>query len=170
MKLSPLYWRNTPEPFEALIYGSQSFGIEDLTIMAANHRYGILADRDTPDAGQVTLRRLYLYLNRFTQVSAEQAAKRFLPMPWEHAICVGGENVQVTDCEVFSSRSPFGLGFGGGLRNSVVRNNRFFEGDTAHVIAGEGIIFEDNVIEGGPTGRGGGDYADRCTTPATRSA
>ena len=129
--------------------------------MAANHRYGILAERDTPDAGQVTLRRLYLYLNRFTQVSAEQAAKRFLPMPWEHAICVGGENVQVTDCEVFSSRSPFGLGFGGGLRNSVVRNNRFFEGDTAHVIAGEGIIFEDNVIEGGPTGRGGGDYANQ---------
>jgi hypothetical protein len=161
MKLSQLYWRDTPEPVEALIYGSHSFGIEDLTIMAANHRYGILAERDTPDAGQVTLRRLYLYLNRFTQVSAEQAAKRFLPMPWEHAICVGGENVQVTDCEVFSSRSPFGLGFGGGLRNSVIRNNRFFEGDTAHVLAGEGIIFEDNVVEGGPTGRGGGDYANR---------
>ena len=161
MKLSQLYWRDTPEPFEALIYAANSFGIEDLTIMAANHRYGILADRDAPDAGQVTLRRLYLYLNRFMQLSAEQAAKRFLPMPWEHAICVGGENVQVTDCEVFSSRSPFGLGFGGGLRNSVIRNNRFFEGDTAHVIAGEGIIFEDNVIEGGPTGRGGGDYTSR---------
>ena len=61
--------------------------------MAANHRYGILADRDAPDAGQVTLRRLYLYLNRFMQLSAEQAAKRFLrcrgstPSVWAARTC-----------------------------------------------------------------------------------
>ena len=79
-------------------------------------------------------------------------------MPWEHAICLGGENVQVTDCDVFSSRSPFGFK---GLRHSVVRNNRFFEGDVSHIIDGEGIIFEDNQIEGGPTGRGGADYANQ---------
>ena len=76
-------------------------------------------------------------------------------MPWEHAICVGGENVQVTDCEVFSSRSPFGLGFGGDLRNSVIRNNRFFEGDSAHVIAGEGDHFR------GQRHRGRADPAQR---------
>ena len=157
MKLTELYWRDATEPMEALIYGSNSFGIEDMTIMAANHRYGILADDgDKPDAGNVTLRRLHVHLNRFEQLQAEQAVRRFLPMPWEHAICLGGENVQVTDCEVFSSRSPFGFK---ALRHSVVRNNRFFEGDVAHMFSGEAIILEDNEIEGGPTGRGGADYA-----------
>ena len=41
----------------------------------------------------MTLRRLHLHLNRYEQVQAEQAAQRLLPMPWEHAICLGGENV-----------------------------------------------------------------------------
>jgi hypothetical protein len=159
MALSQVYWRDTAEPVEALICATNSFGIEDLTIMAANHRYVILADGgDKPDAGNVTLRRLHVHANRFEQLQAEQAARRFLPMPWEHAVCVGGENVQVTDCEVFSSRSPFGFK---GLRHSVVRNNRFFEGDVSHMFSGEAIILEDNEIEGGPTGRGGADYANQ---------
>jgi hypothetical protein len=159
MKLTQIYWRDTPEPFEALIYASNSFGIEDITIMAANHRYGILADDGgKPGAGNVTLRRIHIILNRFQQVQAELAVKRFLPMPWEHAICLGGENVQVTDCEVFSSRSPFGFRE---LRHSVVRNNRFFEGDVAHMFSGEAIILEDNEILGGPTGRGGADYGNK---------
>jgi hypothetical protein len=159
MKLSQIYWRDTAEPVEALIYATNSFGIEDLTIMAANHRYGILADcGDKPGAGNVTLRRLHVHLNRFEQLQAEQAARRFLPMPWEHAICLGGENVQMTDCEVFSSRSPFGFA---GLHNSVLRNNRCFEGDASHMFDGDGIIFEDNQIDGGPVGRGGGNYANR---------
>ena len=55
--------------FEALIYGTNSFGIEDLTIMAANHRFGILADPGTkPGAGHVTLRRLHIALNHFLQL------------------------------------------------------------------------------------------------------
>lgn len=158
-QLSEIYWRDTTEPLEALIHASNSFGIEDLTIMAANHRYGILADDgDQPDAGQVTLRRLHLHLNRYEQLQAEQAVRRLLPMPWEHAICLGGENVQVTDCEVFSSRSPFGFKT---LRHSLVRNNRFLQGDVSHMFSGEAIIMEDNEIVGGPTGRGGADYANQ---------
>ncbi len=159
MKLTQLYWRDTTEPLESLIYATNSFGIEDLTIMAANHRYGILADTgDKPDAGNVTLRRLHLHLNRYEQLQAEQAAERVLPMPWVHAIYLGGENVQMTDCEVFSSRSPFGFER---VRHSVVRDNRFFEGDAAHMFNGEQLIFEDNDILGGPMGRGGADYGDR---------
>jgi hypothetical protein len=106
--LTELYWRDTAEPFESLIYASNSFGIEDLTIMAANHRSGILADDgDKPDAGNVTLRRLHLHLNRYEQLQSAQAAERFLPMPWEHAIAVGfggrgpGANVWNDTCDEY---------------------------------------------------------------------
>jgi len=157
-ELSQLYWRDTAEPFESLIYGASSFGIEELTIMAGNHRYGIKADTEEgPDAGNIVLRRVHLHLNRFDQLQTTQALRRFLPMPWEHAISLKGGNLQVIGCEIFSSRSPF-LVSGDYV---VVRGNRFFEGDCSHVIGGDRVIFEDNVIEGGPVARGGGDYASR---------
>jgi hypothetical protein len=133
-----------------LICGTNSFGLEDLTIMAANHRFGILADPGTkPDAGNVSLRRLHITLNHFVQFQIAQAAERIFPYAEEQAINVGGENVQVTDCEVYSSRSPFHFN---NVRNSVIRNNRFFQSGTAHYIAGEQVIFEDNVLEGGAIG------------------
>ena len=43
----------------------------------------------------------------------------------------------------------------------MIRNNRFFQSGTAHFIAGERFVFEDNVIEGGAMARGGGDYRNR---------
>lgn len=152
-ELTQLYWRDPKEPLEALIYATNSFGVEDLTIMAANHRYGILADKgDKPEAGNVTLQRVRLRLNQFLQRRENEAAERYPSAPWEHAICLGGENVRITDCEVFSSLSPFGLF---DLRKSVIRNNRFTQDRVSSVLSGTDILFEDNQILGGSAARGG---------------
>ncbi|MFA6293087.1 MAG: glycosyl hydrolase family 28-related protein, partial [Victivallales bacterium] len=163
-ELTQLYWRDRVEPLDTLIKGTNSFGTEDLSIMATNHIGGLVADAgEKPDAGNVFFRRLHLRLNRFEQVQADEAGRRLLPMGGQgthgsYAIFAGGENVQVTDCEIYSSRSPFGFN---GLRHGLIRNNRCFQGDTAHGLGGEDVIFEDNIVEGGPVARGGYEYVER---------
>lgn len=158
--LSQVFWRDRDEPFEALLYATNSFGIEDLTILSANHRYGILADSgDRPGAGHVTLRRLVMRLNRLLQTGGDESVRRFRQRGWEHAIAVGGDNVQVTDCEVFSSLSPFGFV---DVRDSVIRNNRFTECGPSYVLSGSRIIFEDNRIDGETGARGGAMGGREC--------
>ncbi|NLO74288.1 MAG: hypothetical protein GX100_09315 [candidate division WS1 bacterium] len=162
--LTQLYWRDRVQPLDTLIQGTNSFGCEDFSVFAVNHIGGVAADDGSkPEAGNVFLRRLKLHLNRFEQVSAAEAGRRLLPMGGQgthgpNAISGGGENFQCTDCEIYSSRSPFAFS---GLRHGLIRNNRCFQGDTAHGIGGSQVIFEDNAVLGGPVARGGYDYVQR---------
>lgn len=163
--LSQLYWRDRETPLRMLIRGTNSFGIEDLSIMAFNHMNGIWADLgDNPDAGNVFLKRLYIRLNRFEQVQAGEAARRFpvgvsgIIAPENNAISLGGENVQVTDCDIFSSHGPYLFS---GLRHALICNNRSFQGDMNYAMNGDRVIFENNEISGGCTARGGANYLQR---------
>lgn len=160
--LSQLYWRDRETPLRTLIKGKNSFGIEDLSIVAFNHLNGIMADLgDNPDAGNVFLRRLYIRLNRFEQVQVGEAARRFpvgvsgIIAPENNAISLGGENVQVTDCDIFSSHGPYLFS---GLRHALICNNRSFQGDMNYAMNGDRVIFENNEISGGCTARGGANY------------
>lgn len=163
-ELTQLYWRDRVSPLDALIQGTNSFGVEDLTVVATNHIGGVVADPGSkPGAGNVFLRRLHVRLNRFEQVQADEAGRRLLPMGGQgthgtYAIFAGGENVQVTDCELFSSRSPFGFTL---LKHALIAGNRCFQGDTAHGIGGEAVIFENNEVLGGPVARGGYEYVEK---------
>ena len=159
--LSQIYWRDRIEPLETLIQGTNSFGIEDLSIMAVNHLAGITTDRsNVPEAGNVFLRRLYIYLNRFENADFKMVSARMKERYLESAdqnlgaVIVGGENVQVTDCEIYSSHAPFRFNGDYGL----YINNRCFEGGASNFISGTNVIFENNVVQGSQLGRGGGCY------------
>jgi hypothetical protein len=159
--LSQLYWRDRITPLETLIQGTNSFGIEDLSILAVNHLAAITTDRsNVPEAGNVFLRRLYIYLNRFENADFKMVSDRMTERHLESAdqnmgaVVIGGENVQVTDCEIYSSHSPFR--FNGNY--SLYSNNRCFEGDASNFISGTHVIFENNVVQGGQLARGGGCY------------
>ena len=162
--VTQLYWRDRIKPLKALMRGTNSFGVEDLSIMAFNHMGGIVSDaHEKTNSGNVFIRRLQIRLNRFEQVPADEAARRLMPMGGQgtsdvNAIAVGGENIQVTDCEIYSSKSPFT--FEG--RYGVFSGNSCFQGGTAHFFGGTEIIFENNVVEGGMVARGG--YADISRT------
>jgi hypothetical protein len=159
--LSQLYWRDRITPLETLIRGTNSFGIEDLSILAVNHLAGITTDPGTaPDAGNVFLRRLYIYLNRFEDADFKVVFDRLKQGQLEGAdrnmgaVIVDGENVQVTDCEIYSSHSPFRFNGHYGLYS----NNRCFQGDASNFISGTHVIFENNVVQGSQMARGGGCY------------
>ena len=154
--LSLLYWRDREEPLPALIQGSNTFAVEELTMLAANHGAGIVSDTpDKPDAGNVFLRRLVMRLNRFEAQDTEAIAARLLPIgDGPFAVHIGGSNVQVTDCEIFSSYGPLNVSG----TDTLVRGNRLFAGDSIYVLAGQRVVFEDNTLDGGPMARGGGVY------------
>jgi hypothetical protein len=159
--LSQLYWRDRITPLETLIQGTNSFGIEDLSILAVNHLAAIMTDPGTePEAGNVFLRRLYIYLNRFENADFKMVTERLLERHFERpdqnlgAIVIGGENVQVTDCEIYSSQSPFR--FNGHF--ALYSNNRCFQGGASHFISGTNVIFENNVVQGSQMAWGGGCY------------
>ena len=49
-----LFWPDTPAPLDALIRGTNHFGVEDLTIYATNHKGILVGDTgDQPDSGHV---------------------------------------------------------------------------------------------------------------------
>jgi len=155
---SQLFWRDRVTPLETLIRGTNSFGIEDLSIFARNHLAGIMSDPSTvPDAGNVFLRRLHIRLNRFESVFGQLFFDRNM---WgsvdrnRGAVSICGENVQVTDCDIFSSHSPFRFNGNYGLFS----NNRCFQGGTSAFISGTQVIFENNVVEGSQLARGQGQY------------
>ncbi len=154
--LSLLYWRDREEPLAALIQGSNSFAVEELTMLAANHGAGIVsAAADTPGAGNVFLRSLVLRLNRFEAQDTDAIASRLLPIgDGPYAVHLGGSNVQVTGCEIFSSYGPLHVSG----TDTLVRGNRLFAGDSIYVLAGQRVVFEDNTLDGGPMARGGGVY------------
>ena len=159
--LSQIYWRDRITPLETLIQGTNSFGIEDLSILAVNHLAGIMTDPGTAqDAGNVFFRRLYIYLNRFENADFKMVSDRLKERHFERpdqnlgAIVIGGENVQVTDCEIYSSQAAFR--FNG--HYALYSNNRCFQGGASHFISGTNVIFENNVIQGSQMAWGGGCY------------
>jgi Pectate lyase superfamily protein len=111
--------KNSPHPY--LIRGSGHFGVEDLAIYAVNHRAGILSD--FPDtaagAGHVKIHRVLMRLNRFINVQrtgrhyadAEEAfLRRWKDEPKggansQGAIHLSGPNLEVVDCDIYSSMS-----------------------------------------------------------------
>jgi hypothetical protein len=57
-ELVSLFWPDLPNPPQALVRGTNSFGIENLTLFAGNHVHVIASDQGTPDAGDVLVRRV----------------------------------------------------------------------------------------------------------------
>ncbi len=102
------------EPHPYLMRGEGHFTVEDLAIYAINHHAGIQSELPTnsPNAGHVTIRRVLMRLDRFINndktdrhySDAEEVfLKRWRDKRRTGAIDVGGPNIQITDCDIYSS-------------------------------------------------------------------
>lgn len=124
---------NPPHPF--LIRGPGHFAVEDLAIYAVNHRAGIQTrfSGNGLDEGNVRVSRVVLRLNRFINNQKnprhysnhqEVFLKRFQDEPkrgsdMQGAIHLSGPNIEITDCDVFSSMSAIILN---GASGHIARN------------------------------------------------
>lgn len=164
-----LLFKPIPDPQNAahpyLIRGPGHFGVEDLAIYAVNHRAGILSDfPDTaPGAGHVKIHRVLMRLNRFINVQrtgrhyadAEEAfLRRWKDEPKGGANCQGaihlsGPNLEVVDCDIYSSMSA--MIFNGA--SGVIARNRIAGTGRSWTVMGRKtrkLIFEENLcLDGG---------------------
>ena len=164
-----LLFKPIPDPQNAahpyLIRGPGHFGVEDLAIYAVNHRAGILSDfPDTaPGAGHVKIHRVLMRLNRFINVQrtgrhyadAEEAfLRRWKDEPRGGANCQGaihlsGPNLEVVDCDIYSSMSA--MIFNGA--SGVIARNRIAGTGRSWTVMGRKtrkLIFEENLcLDGG---------------------
>ena len=164
-----LLFKPIPDPQNAahpyLIRGPGHFGVEDLAIYAVNHRAGILSD--FPDtaagAGHVKIQRVLMRLNRFINVqrtgrhyadSEEAFLRRWKDEPKggansQGAIHLSGPNIEVVDCDIYSSMSA--MIFNGA--SGVIARNRIAGTGRSWTVMGRKtrkLIFEENLcLDGG---------------------
>jgi hypothetical protein len=164
-----LLFKPIPDPQNAahpyLIRGPGHFGVEDLAIYAVNHRAGILSD--FPDtaagAGHVKIQRVLMRLNRFINVqrtgrhyadSEEAFLRRWNDEPRggansQGAIHLSGPNLEVVDCDIYSSMSA--MIFNGA--SGVIARNRIAGTGRSWTVMGrktQKLIFEENLcLDGG---------------------
>ncbi|MBJ7259251.1 MAG: hypothetical protein JHD33_06900 [Chthoniobacterales bacterium] len=142
------------EPHPYLIRGEGRFTVEDLAIYAVNHHAGIQSELpvNSPNAGHVTIRRVLMRLDRFinndrTDRHYSDAKDVFLKR-WQDkrrtgAIDVGGPNIQVTDCDIYSSLQVLMLNGSSGY----IARNRFSAVPRHWTVFGrrtQKVIFEEN--------------------------
>ena len=149
-------WRRTPtDRFPCVIRGTHDFGIEDIMLWFVNADNGIVADQDGQAAGNVFLRRVrmqwLLYAGYITIEQANEIFKRTATDGGAGAkgalLRLGGQNVEITECDLESSGSVLWLC---NARGACVTKNRFRIGRLGYcfVHGGERLIFENNAFAG----------------------
>ncbi len=154
--LVALAWKDFDVPPEAMLEGSSDFGIEDITIYTGNHRHIITGGVNDPqhsEIGNIKIRRVIIRASAYRgHISAVDAARRQEQLAVKSfngstAIRLSGANLEIVDCDIYSSMSAFLL-----LRphGAVVRGNKFYNGRGGwYSISGaNSVIFENNQIVG----------------------
>lgn len=164
-----LFWPDFTNPPEALIRGTNNFTLEDFTVYASNHRNIIAGDLGTkPDAGNVTLRRLRVrgdaYRGHLDPAQVDERLRQSLK--WStgggDTVQVGGENVVITDCDLYGSGRSLFLSR---AKHSLVANNQLYNGRWGwYCLEGsDGLIFEHNMLQGADLMATGGGIANYST-------
>jgi len=149
-----LAWPDLSNPPEALVHGTNLFGVESLTIYVNHHRHVIAgALGDQPESGDVFLRRVRVRADAYRghPTVDEVDARLRESMKWStgggDTVRLGGRNIEITDCDFYGTGRALYLSR---VRGGRVACNRFFNGRWGwYCISGsDGLIFEDNEISG----------------------
>lgn len=148
-----LLWPDIQKPPDALVKGTNSFAIEDVTLYSSNHRHIIVGDLgDRPEAGHVFLRRVRVRADAYRgHLKAEEVDARFRAaqsIGGGDTVRLGGENIEITGCDFYGSGRALFLSR---VRGGLVSDNSFYNGRWGwYCISGsDGLIFEKNNIIGG---------------------
>ena len=149
-----LAWPDLPKPPEALLQGTNSFGLENFTVYVNHHHHVIAAALgDKPDAGDVFLRHVRVRADAYRGHPTEEEVDARLreSMKWStgggDTVRMGGKNIEITDCDFYGTGRALFLSR---VRGGRVAGNRFFNGRWGwYCISGsDGLIFENNEISG----------------------
>lgn len=125
-----LFWPDTDEPY-TLIEGTTHFGLENLTLYASNYIHGISALLGEPESGHVHVRNVRARLDMYRgHLKPEQVDERFRASLKRSTgggdtIRLGGENIEITGCDLYGSGRSLYLHRARGGR---VSHNTFYNG------------------------------------------
>jgi hypothetical protein len=173
-ELSCLLWPDMQDPPKSLLTGSNSFGIEDITFYTSNYTTFLTADTQGEDAGDVFLHRVRIRADVYRgHIKAAEADRRYraglggFGGGYWLAI-LGGRNVEVSDCDLYSSGCTINLSR---VRGARMERNTFHLGRLGGcgVFAGDGLLLADNRFIGadltaacGAGGLGYGNLSNLC--------
>ncbi|NCO32722.1 MAG: hypothetical protein AUJ92_02620 [Armatimonadetes bacterium CG2_30_59_28] len=150
-----LFWPEMTAPPSSLIQGTNSFGIQGITIYASKHQHIIVGDLGAqPDAGDIFLRRVRVRANYYRgHLKPEEVDQRFreslrLSTGGGDTVRMGGKNIVIEDCDMYGSGRALFLSR---VRGGRVTGNTFYNGRWGwYCISGsDGLIFENNQVIGG---------------------
>ena len=151
-ELSAIAWPDAQEPLPDLLVGTHDFAIEELSFYCANYGNFLSVDLKSPQAGNVRLHRLRVVANRFRghmYGEAEEMSRRFtrFGVHGGKLLALGGENVEVSDCDLLSSGCALFLTRARGARiaDNVFRMGRF---GWFWLSGSDGVVFENNQCLG----------------------
>ncbi len=153
-QLTALCWTDFDNPPEALVEGTHSFGLEDFTLYAHNHRHVIAGETQNLDeAGNVFLHRVCVRADAYrSHLKPEEVDRRFreslkLSTGGGDSVRLAGPNVEITDCDIYGSGRALFLNH---VRGGRVAGCHFYNGRWGwYSLSGnDGLIFEDNSISG----------------------
>ncbi|MCC7493704.1 MAG: hypothetical protein IT204_15220 [Fimbriimonadaceae bacterium] len=171
--LTALFWPDLPKPPAALLRGSNSFAIEDLTVYATQHEHVIVGDLgDQPDAGNVRLLRVRVRANAWRghlspeQVDAQLRAQLKLSTGGGDTVRLGGANLEIAECDLYGSGRCLYLMR---VRGARVHHNQLYNGRWGwYCFSGsDGLVFEDNHLTGADLQSTGGGL--NCLDGSTSS-
>jgi hypothetical protein len=151
-ELVALVWPDTDEPCN-IIEGTHHFGVEDLTVYCSNYVHCIAGSIGQPDSGHVFLRRVRVRADMYRgHLKPEQVDERFRASLKRSTgggdtVRLGGEAVEITDCDLYGSgRSLYLLR----VRGARITGNTFYNGRWGWYCfdGSDGLIFENNRIIG----------------------
>ena len=149
-----LLWPDFDNPPEALVRGKNHFGVEDLTLYCSNYNTIITADTRTPEAGDVFLRRLRVRANLYyghpepQEVDRRYRAGLKVGFGGGYWLAVlGGRNVEVSDCDLYSASCVVSLTEPRGARivRNILGSGRW---GGSGVFGGDGVVIADNKYVG----------------------
>jgi hypothetical protein len=152
-ELTALYWPDTDTPPRLWITGTNHFGLENLTLYCSNYKDFLGGDQGGEDAGSFFLRqvRVRADIYRGHQAAEVQEARYKAGLGGFGAghwlLQLGGRNVVIEDCDLYSSGTVIGLHE---PRGAVIRHNQLGSGrwGGSGIFGGEGIIVEGNRYYG----------------------
>jgi hypothetical protein len=169
--LVQLVWTNpSNRRLDAVLFGTSQFGLEDLSLAFVGADNGLVADVPrsdgevplakgqsvSPQAGDVFLRRVRIrWLLYADHLTIAEANKLFAETAKDGGfgatgclLFLGGRNIEITDCDLYSSGNVFNLV---DAQGALIARNRLSIGrfGWANFDGCDGVLCEDNAFPGG---------------------
>lgn len=146
-----LFWPDMKDALPAMVKGTNTFAIQDLTFYCGNYSRFLVAEDRQPTAGNVRLYNVTIRANRYRgHMTSDEADRRLQTGGGNQCplLTLGGRGVFIVDCDLYSSGMAFWMSR---LSNAVIRDNTFTNGRWGwYSLSGnDGVVFLDNTIIGG---------------------